>query len=91
MHIDSDEQLRRFRAREETMEKHWKITDEDWRNRGKWEHYKVAVTDMLRRTSTTYAPWTILEANDKLHARIKALETVAAAIEAGLAKGRRAP
>lgn len=89
MHIDADEQLHRFRAREQTTEKNWKITDEDWRNRAKWEHYKVAVTDMLRRTSTTYAPWTILEANDKLHARIKALETVAAAIEAGLAADRR--
>jgi len=90
LHVDSDEQLRRFRAREQTPEKNWKITDEDWRNREKWEQYKVAVTDMLRRTSTTYAPWTILEANDKLHARIKALETVAAALEAGLASGRPA-
>jgi polyphosphate kinase 2 (PPK2 family) len=87
LHIDADEQLRRFRQREQTEFKNWKITDEDWRNREKWNRYKVAVTDMLRRTSTTNAPWTILEANDKLHARIKALKTVAAALEAGL--GRR--
>jgi polyphosphate:AMP phosphotransferase len=89
MHIDPDEQLRRFRDREQRSDKTWKITDEDWRNREKWNHYKVAVTDMLRRTSTTYAPWTILEANDKLHARIKALKTVAAALEAGLTNPRR--
>jgi polyphosphate kinase 2 (PPK2 family) len=86
LHIDADEQLRRFRMREQTSYKNWKITDEDWRNREKWNRYKVAVTDMLRRTSTTYAPWTILEANDKLHARIKALKTVAAALEAGLSR-----
>ncbi|NLF67771.1 MAG: phosphate--AMP phosphotransferase [Candidatus Anammoximicrobium sp.] len=86
LHIDADEQLRRFRSREQTEYKRWKITDEDWRNRKKWNHYKVAVTDMLRRTSTTNAPWTILEANDKLYARIKALKTVAAALEAGLAR-----
>jgi polyphosphate:AMP phosphotransferase len=89
LHIDPDEQLRRFREREQTADKQWKITTEDWRNREKWDHYKVAVTDMLRRTSTTYAPWTILEANDKLHARIKALKTVAAALEAGLTCERR--
>jgi polyphosphate:AMP phosphotransferase len=88
LHIDSDEQLRRFRAREQEPHKDWKITDEDWRNREKWNRYKVAVTDMLHRTSTTYAPWTILEANDKLHARIKALRTVAQALEAGLARKR---
>lgn len=86
LHIDPDEQLRRFRSREQTSYKNWKITDEDWRNREKWNRYKVAVTDMLRRTSTTNAPWTILEANDKLHARIKALRTVAAALEAGLSR-----
>jgi polyphosphate:AMP phosphotransferase len=86
LHIDADEQLRRFQARQQTPSKEWKITDEDWRNREKWSRYKVAVNDMLHRTSTTYAPWTILEANDKLHARIKALQTVAHALEAGLAR-----
>jgi polyphosphate kinase 2 (PPK2 family) len=82
--IDRKEQLKRFRARETTAHKQWKITDEDWRNRRKWRKYNVAVVDMLRRTSTTYAPWTILEGNCKLHARIKALRTVAAALEAAL-------
>jgi polyphosphate kinase 2 (PPK2 family) len=82
--IDRKEQLKRFRARETTPHKQWKITDEDWRNRRKWKKYSVAVVDMLRRTSTTYAPWTILEGNCKLHARIKALRTVAAALEVAL-------
>jgi polyphosphate:AMP phosphotransferase len=82
LHIDQDEQLRRFEARKQ--EKRWKIGEEDWRNREKWRQYEVAVTEMLERTSTTYAPWTIVEANDKLFARIKALRTVADAIEAGL-------
>lgn len=81
LQIDKDEQLRRFKARQETPEKNWKITDEDWRNREKWDLFEVAVIDMLRRTSTTYAPWTILEANCKLYARIKGLQTVADALE----------
>ena len=84
LHIDRDEQLRRFEARQEAPDKQWKITDEDWRNRDKWKQYKVAVIDMLHGTSTTYAPWTILEANCKLHARIKALRTVAEALESAL-------
>jgi polyphosphate kinase 2 (PPK2 family) len=84
LQIDRDEQLRRFEARRQTPDKQWKITDEDWRNRDKWKQYRVAVLDMLHRTSTTYAPWTILEANCKLHARIKALRTVAEALESAL-------
>ena len=84
LHIDGDEQLRRFKARQQTPHKSWKITEEDWRNREKWRKYELAVVDMLQRTSTTYAPWTILEANCKLHARIKALSTVADAVEAAL-------
>jgi polyphosphate:AMP phosphotransferase len=84
LHIDRAEQLRRFRAREKTPYKRWKITEEDWRNRRKWSRYALAVVDMLQRTSTTYAPWTILEANCKLHARIKALRTVAEALESAL-------
>jgi len=84
VHIDQDEQLRRFRAREETPSKQWKITEEDWRNREKWAQYELAVNDMLRRTSTPCAPWTILEANCKLYARIKALRTVVRALERAL-------
>ena len=86
LQIDREEQLRRFKAREEAPDKQWKITDDDWRNREKWKQYKTAVVDMLRRTSTTYAPWTILESNCKLHARIKALRTAVDALESALKK-----
>ncbi|NLW77914.1 MAG: phosphate--AMP phosphotransferase [Ruminococcaceae bacterium] len=82
LHIDKDEQLRRFKARQETPEKQWKITDEDWRNREKWDAYQVAVDDMVRLTSTGFAPWTIIESQNKLYGRIKAIETVIDAIEA---------
>ena len=81
MHIDKDEQERRFTERQNTPDKQWKITDEDWRNRAKWDQYEVAVDEMLVRTSTTYAPWIIVEANSKYYARIKVLETVVDAIE----------
>ena len=84
LQIDREEQIGRFEARKEIAYKQWKITDEDWRNREKWRQYKVAVVDMLQKTSTTYAPWTILEANCKRYARIKALKTVADAIEHAL-------
>lgn len=84
LQIDKDEQERRFRARMEIPEKQWKITDEDWRNRAKWEEYEQAVDEMLVRTSTTYAPWTVVEANSKQYARVKVLETVVEAIEARL-------
>ena len=86
MQIDKDEQERRFRERMETPEKQWKITDEDWRNREKWEQYEEAVDEMIIRTSTTYAPWIIVEGNCKYYARIKVLETVVSAIEKRLAE-----
>jgi AMP-polyphosphate phosphotransferase len=76
LHITKQEQLRRFRERERTAHKRWKITDEDWRNRGKWSDYTMAVDEMVARTSTTIAPWTLVEANDKLFARIKVLKTL---------------
>ncbi len=79
-----EEQLKRFKAREETAFKQWKITDEDWRNRKKWETYESAVCDMVDRTSTEIAPWTLVEANNKYHARIKVLKTLVKAIEAKL-------
>ncbi len=75
MQISQEEQLRRFKEREKTNYKAWKLTEEDWRNRGKWEDYEQAVEDMLLKTSTYEAPWTIVEANDKCHARIKVLNT----------------
>src|SRR6201997_1142668 len=80
LHIDSDEQLRRFREREASPHKQWKITDEDWRNREKSAQYREAVEEMLYRTSTPYAPWTIVESNCKRYARVKVLETVCDAI-----------
>jgi polyphosphate kinase 2 (PPK2 family) len=76
LQISQAEQLRRFKEREHTDYKSWKLTDEDWRNRGKWEDYEAAVEDMLLKTSTFGAPWTIVEANDKRYARIKVLQTV---------------
>lgn len=77
LHISKDEQLRRFREREKTNYKSWKITDEDWRNRGKWEDYMLAAEEMLLKTSTPSASWTLVEANDKYFSRIKVLQTVA--------------
>lgn len=77
MHISKDEQLRRFKEREQINYKSWKITDEDWRNRSKWEDYINAAEEMILKTSTPNAPWTLVEANDKLYARIKVLRTVA--------------
>ncbi|MCM1184380.1 MAG: polyphosphate:AMP phosphotransferase [Roseburia sp.] len=86
LHIDKDEQARRFQDRQDNPEKSWKITDEDWRNREKWELYEKAVDEMLVRTSTADAPWIIVEGNDKLYARIKVLETVVDALEERLAR-----
>ncbi len=86
IHISQEEQLRRFEARQKIDYKRYKITDEDWRNRERWDAYKQAVTEMLTRTSTTYAPWTIVEGNDKYWARVKAIRTVCEAIEAALEK-----
>ncbi|MGN0349612.1 MAG: polyphosphate:AMP phosphotransferase [Roseburia sp.] len=82
--IDKDTQLERFREREDTPEKRWKITEEDWRNREKWDLYEEAVCEMLQKTSTTYAPWHILESVDKRYARIKALKIVIAELEKAL-------
>lgn len=77
LHINQAEQLRRFKERESSGYKSWKLTDEDWRNRGKWEDYAQATDDMLLKTSPQTAPWTLVEANDKYYARIKVLKTVA--------------
>ncbi|MDY2847918.1 MAG: polyphosphate:AMP phosphotransferase [Oscillospiraceae bacterium] len=86
MQIDKDEQLKRFNERMENPEKQWKITDEDWRNREKWDLYETAVNEMLEKTSTVYAPWTIVESNDKLYARIKVMNTVIDRLEEALKK-----
>lgn len=82
--ITPDEQLKRFQAREETGYKRFKITEEDWRNRERWPDYERAVCDMVDRTSTEYAPWTLVEANDKRHARIKVLKTLCETLEKNL-------
>ncbi len=84
--IDKDEQEARFKAREETGYKRYKITDEDWRNRGKWDEYAEAVCDMVDYTSTAHAPWTLVEANNKYYARIKVLKTLCRQIEKSFKK-----
>lgn len=81
MQIDKDEQKRRFEERQANPQKQWKITAEDWRNREKWELYESAVCEMIDQTSSEYAPWIIVEGNNKYYARIKVLETVIAAVE----------
>jgi polyphosphate:AMP phosphotransferase len=81
LHVDKDEQERRFLARKETPYKAWKLTDEDWRNREKWDAYEAAVNEMIERTSTRAAPWVVVEANDKKFARLKVIETVCGLLE----------
>jgi len=76
LHISKDEQLKRFKERESTPLKQYKITEEDWRNREKWDQYKDAVDDMVAKTSTDIAPWYIIPANDKKYARIEVLKTI---------------
>jgi polyphosphate:AMP phosphotransferase len=83
--IDQDEQYRRFKEREETPFKRFKITEEDWRNRDRWGEYRDAVGDMVDRTSTSIAPWTLVEANDKRFARVKVLRTLNEALERAFA------
>jgi polyphosphate kinase 2 (PPK2 family) len=82
--ISPEEQLRRFKQREDTGFKRYKIGAEDWRNRKKWDQYADAANDMFERTSTGLAPWTIVSAEDKRYARIKVLETMCERIEAAL-------
>jgi polyphosphate:AMP phosphotransferase len=89
LHIDQEEQLARFTARENTPDKKYKITDEDWRNRERWGDYVDVVRDLLVLTSTKHAPWTVVPANDKLSARLLVLETVAEGIEQGLHRHKR--
>lgn len=73
LHIDKDEQLSRFNARQNDPEKSYKLTDEDWRNREKWDDYQEAIGEMISRTNKLYAPWIIVEGNDKYYARVKVL------------------
>ena len=84
LHITKDEQLRRFKERESTPYKRWKLTEEDWRNRERWEKYELAVNDMVERTSTRRSPWTLVEGNDKRFARLKVLSTIIESLQARL-------
>jgi len=86
LHIDKDTQLERFNLRHSDPQKSWKITDEDWRNRNKWEDYTNAIDKMLKKTSTINAQWTVVESNDKRYSRIKILKTVAETLENELKK-----
>lgn len=86
MHISDDEQLRRFERRAADPLKRWKLTEEDWRNREKRPAYEAAVTEMLERTDTSYAPWHVVEADSKRYARVSVLETVNARIEEALTR-----
>ena len=81
LHIDPDEQARRFRSRAETPYKSWKLTDEDWRNRGRWREYEAAVNEMVTRTSTAAAPWHLVPFNDKRHGRLEVLTRLCEAME----------
>ncbi len=85
LHLSQAEQLKRFKARESDPLKVWKLTDEDWRNREKHKQYEAAVEEMLAKTSHPHAPWVLVEAEDKRWARVKVVESVVDAIEAGLA------
>ncbi len=92
LHLSEDEQLKRFESRQNDPLRRWKLTDEDWRNRKKRHSYEKAVEDMVAKTSTDRAPWTIVEAENKRWARVKVLDTVVAAMEAGMkAQGLNVP
>ena len=81
LEIDKDEQLKRFKQREEDPLKQYKITADDWRNREKWDQYDSAVDEMLARTNTPSAPWVVIESDDKWYARVKALKTIIRNVE----------
>ena len=84
LHVSKEEQLRRFKERERDPFRSYKLTEEDWRNRARWDQYAAAVEEMLARTSTSHAPWTVVEADDKYYARVKVVKTLADAIEKAL-------
>ncbi|EGH17825.1 hypothetical protein Pgy4_33246, partial [Pseudomonas savastanoi pv. glycinea str. race 4] len=87
--IDQQTQLERFQEREKIPFKRYKITEDDWRNRKKWPDYRQAVGDMVDRTSTEIAPWTLIEANDKRWARVKVLRTINEALEKAFGKDKK--
>jgi polyphosphate kinase 2 (PPK2 family) len=85
LHIDREEQLRRFAEREQTPYKKYKITGEDYRNRDRWDAYVSAVDDMIMHTSTDLAPWQLIPANDKRYARVAVIEAICGALKRRLA------
>ena len=87
IHVTKDEQLRRFKEREKIPHKQWKLTEEDWRNREKWDDYESAVNDLVEHTSTRVAPWNLIEGNDKRYARVKVIKTVCDRMEEAM-KGK---
>ncbi|HPE72035.1 MAG TPA: polyphosphate:AMP phosphotransferase [Candidatus Competibacter sp.] len=91
LHITPDEQLQRFKEREQIAYKAWKLTDEDWRNRERWADYELAVNDLVERTSTHQAPWSLIEANDKRYARVEVLRTLCERLETALAGQPKPP
>ncbi|KPJ95328.1 MAG: hypothetical protein AMJ55_04020 [Gammaproteobacteria bacterium SG8_15] len=84
IHITKEEQLHRFKERENTPHKSWKLTEEDWRNREKWDDYEQAAHDMFQYTSTRYSPWVLVEGNSKYFARVKAVKTMCDYLEQAL-------
>ncbi|MEL0018562.1 MAG: hypothetical protein VW709_01710 [Rickettsiales bacterium] len=88
LHIDPEEQERRFLERKNTPYKSWKLTDEDWRNRDNWDAYEATVDEMVERTSTVAAPWTLVEANNKHYARLKVIRTLCDRMEAQLKQAK---
>ena len=86
IHISKDEQLRRFEDRKNNPQKSWKLTDEDYRNREKWDVYTTAIEDMIKKTTTPYAPWYVISGNSKKYARIEVLKTVTEIMEKALGK-----
>ena len=84
VHISKEEQLNRFQLREQTPYKQHKITDEDWRNREKWDLYREAIDDMVSRTSTEFAPWHLIPGDDKRFARVEVITTVVRALREAL-------
>jgi polyphosphate kinase 2 (PPK2 family) len=92
LHVSANEQLKRFKEREADPLKQWKLTDEDWRNRGKRRAYTRAIEQMLEETDRENAPWTLVEAESKRYARVKVIETVIAAAEDGMRRhGMKVP
>ena len=89
LHIDREEQARRFEAREATGWKRHKITEADWRARERWDDYVAAAEEMFARTSTKAAPWTVVPADDKRYARVQVLETITKTLKRSLWKDRR--